>query len=247
MTGKLGKLPARHDRRTLRLSRYVDRSLPPPLQERIWGSRVERWGEFRNREIGCCTISSLAHAIQCWTSEAQHAVVTLRDEDVLAAYGAIGGWPARDEGAYLLDALNHARQVGIGGHKIVAYAAVNPRDEWMVPRAIDWFGGVYCGFGLPLAAQLQGDLWTVEDPRMRGTSVPWSWGGHAVFVRGYEAKWLHAVTWGRAQRLSAPWVFAYCDEMYAVLTEDWIDAATQRAPVGLDLATLLSDLHAVTR
>jgi hypothetical protein len=53
------------------------------------------------------------------------------------------------------------------------------------------------------------------------------------------------VTWGRLQELT--WLFwdRYVDEVYAILSVDFLDEAGQ-APNGFDLAALTADLTLVT-
>jgi len=48
------------------------------------------------------------------------------------------------------------------------------------------------------------------------------------------------VTWGALQRMTWGFWSAYCDEAYALLSNDFLTA--DRTPAGVDLATLESDL-----
>jgi len=45
------------------------------------------------------------------------------------------------------------------------------------------------------------------------------------------------MTWG--------FLDAYCDEAYAVLSQDWLDATKHVTPANLDLATLKVDLKQI--
>jgi hypothetical protein len=53
------------------------------------------------------------------------------------------------------------------------------------------------------------------------------------------------VTWGALQQLSWAWFAAYCDEAYAIITQDWLEANGQ-APSGFDTAQLQADLAQLT-
>ena len=79
----------------------------------------------------------------------------------------------------------------------------------------------------------------------RGSPHPGTWGGHCVSGHGYRSEELagagvSVVTWGAPLLLSWDFLDAYCDEAYAVLTEDWGDE--DGAPSGLNLEQLRADL-----
>ena len=87
-----------------------------------------------------------------------------RPAQVLGAYSAITGYdPAtgdNDTGAVETDVLNYWRKTGVAGHKILAYAALEPGNTQHVRDAIDLFGGAYIGLALPISAQRQA-VWSV--------------------------------------------------------------------------------------
>ena len=64
-------------------------------------------------------------------------------------------------------------------------------------------------------------------------------------VVGYDRDAITVVTWGRLQELTWPFWDRYVDEVYAILSVDFLDEAGE-APNGLDLAALKADLALVT-
>jgi hypothetical protein len=248
-TVRLGKKPVRHDPRTLCVAKYV-KSLPPPPPSVDWSKPVSfPCGFFLNDQLGDCTCAGPAHAVQVVTANASPPEVTVADADVLAMYegscGYVPGNPATDQGGDELTVLGYWRKHGIGtsGHKIDAFAAVNVLNSQEVMQGLDLFGFLYIGILLPVSAQAQvGGVWDV-DPTSAGS--PGSWGGHCVIIVQADPNGLTCITWGALQRMT--WAFwnRYVDEAYVVLTPEWI-SADSRAPSGFDLATLQSDLAAIT-
>jgi hypothetical protein len=246
---KLGKLPPRHDPRTLKLARYLTAALPPAPAAKDWASasRVAYWPMMLNDQLGDCVIAAKGHEVQLWTALAPpHRTVTLADAAILAGYEAVGGYepgrPETDNGCNMLDALNYFRQTGYGGRKIDAFAQVDPKNADHVRAAVNLFGVLEAGLQLPASAQAQlGGVWDVTTGP---DAEPGSWGGHCVPVVAYSAEGLDCITWGGRQRMTWRFFTTYCDESYCLLSPDWI--AGQKAPNGFDLAALRADLAAVT-
>jgi hypothetical protein len=59
----------------------------------------------------------------------------------------------------------------------------------------------------------------------------------------YDQRGLTVVTWGQLLRMT--WAFweAYCDEAYAILSQDFLEE--NKTPDGFDLVALKADLKAV--
>ena len=239
---RLGKAPAREDTRTLRLARYLPVGIPKPPRASEWQSRIGAWPMLGNDRIGDCTCAAAAHHIHAWTAANQHAVL-LMEPAVIAAYSAITGYtPARpdsDRGAVMLDVCRYWRTHGLAGHRIEAFAALNPRDRDDWRYGVHLFGGVYAGLSLPLSVQHQ-RVWATG-ASFEGAYAKGSWGGHAVAVVGYDAAGLTCITWGAVQRMTWEFAQAYADEAFALITPDWV-AANAKSPSGFDLATLRADL-----
>ena len=251
---KLGKLPVKHDPqgRTLRLERYLDLARRPPLPaDHRWSAALTRpLGMLANDVVGDCTVATFGHAAQVWSANNRREWRP-SDADVLAAYSAVSGYdpsqPQSDAGAALLDVLKYMRKVGLAGHRIGAFAQVDPQHQAMVTAAIYLFGGVAVGLNLPRTAQAQvGTLWDVPWYGARWSGAPGSWGGHAVFGPDYARQpGPGFATWGEWQLATWRFVRKYCDECYAILAPDWVRPG-RLAPSGFNLTALQADLAAVT-
>jgi hypothetical protein len=222
-------------------------ALPNMPTARNWAPSHVTWGMMANDRLGDCTCAAAGHAIQTWTGD-NGAVVTLSDSDIVGAYSAITGYtpnnPESDRGAIELDVLKYWRTTGVGGHRIGAFVALEPKNQAHVKAAINLFGGSYIGLALPLTAQTQ-KIWAVTAQYPKGPAYPGSWGGHAVYVLAYDPNGLTCVTWGGIQRMTWRFWNDYCDEAYAILSSDWVRPG-KRAPSGLDLPALQADLALVT-
>jgi hypothetical protein len=246
---KLGKRPVRHDQRTLHLANYLE-AHPPAKPAVDWTKRADKvWGMMQNDQYGDCTCAAAAHAIQTWTANDSGKEITLSDDQVLAAYTAITGFkpgdPATDNGAVELDVLKYWRTTGFDGHKIAAFAALEPHNVEHVKVSIDLFGGCYIGLELPAVAQDQ-KVWSVPYYGPRGQGAPGSWGGHAVYCVAYDKLGVVCVTWGQLKRMTWSFWTAYCEEAYAILAPDWF-GEDFKAPSGFDLSQLQTDLAQVGR
>lgn len=245
----LGRLPARRDPRTLRLATYLDgaRNYQAPPPARDWIDHAHRFDLLGNDRVGNCAFAAQAHLIQCFA--AAHGRTTLIGQhDVMTAYSRVTGYdpsqPATDRGTVLLDALGDWRTNGLAGHRIGAYVKVDAnRNE--VEAAINLCGGIYIGAGLPIAARSQ-TVWDVASSNEYGPEHrPNSWGGHALACAAYSRTGLVCMTWGALKVITWEWLFTYADEIYAVVSDDWI-TNEGHAPNGFDIAKLVGDLHAAT-
>lgn len=243
MIGKLGKREPKLDARTLKLANYLDTPRLPPLPlSRAWSPKCDGWPMLGNDLVGCCTCAAAGHAIQAWTAN-DGRQVTVTTADVLAAYSAISGYdptrPETDRGAYMLDALQHWRNTGIGGHRILAFVELDPSDHVQIMQAACLFGTVYLGLWLPESAKHE-TIWQSTG------GMPGGWGGHAVSLFDWDPYTRTCVTWGRLQRMTPEFHDRYCDEAYAVLSTDWT-GPDRVAPNGFGLDALLADLSMVTQ
>ncbi len=244
----LGRLPARHDARTLRLVSYLGAELPPPPDAIDYGDVVKSWPMYANDRVGNCTIAAAGHMVQAWTAEGRGHEARVSEAAVMHAYSAVGGYipgdPSTDNGAVELDVLKYWRSAGIGGHTIGAYAAVHAHDERTVRTALYLFGGLYIGVALPETAEMQ-DAWEIDEAATAEAQAPGSWGGHAVPLVAYDADGLTCVTWGKPLRMSWAFFAKYCEEAYALLSRDFLH--NDKGPHGFDLTALRADLAAVSR
>ena len=239
---KLGKKARKYDRRTLRLARYLTPALPPPPASVDNTQGVAAWGMMLNDQLGDCTIAGCGHAVQIWTLSAG-SEVTLPDSTILEYYETFDGYnpsdPSTDQGGIELDVLKDWKNQGLAGYPLSAYVSVDPQDTSHVASAIELFGGLYIGLLLPLSAQNQSP-WDYVPDGSAGDPTPGSWGGHCVFVVGYDQEGLTCITWGQLQKMSFDFWEQYCDEAYALLSPNW------QPPAGFDMPTLQADLQLVT-
>lgn len=200
---------------------------------------------MENQNIGDCTAAAVGHAYQIWTANAREEW-TPTDGQVGKFYSATTGYdpknPATDQGGIEIDVLSYLLRDGFCGRHIEGFAAINVADIENIKRAIDLFGGVYIGLGLPLSAQTQ-DVWDVPAGGATGQGAPNSWGGHAVFCPAYDAGGLTCITWGALKRMT--WAFwqAYADEAYAIVAGAWIKSGA--SPAGIKVSDLVADMAAL--
>ena len=251
---KLGKLPPRHDPRTLRLASYLAPTIQlPAVPESVWWSKaVQSWPMLGNDRYGDCAWAGPAHMEQAWAALTKKKF-TPTDAMVLKDYSSTGFDPrtgTHDDGTVMLDMLNRWRNVGIcGGRKIYAYVAVDPHNHDEVKLAMMLFGGLAAGVALPKTAQTQ-QFWQapVHGPYW-GSWQPGSWGGHMIPYLDFDlasrpTPRIRSISWGGIQELSWNWHDVYCDELYAVLGMNWA-SKTIKAPSGFYLDDLRADLRAV--
>lgn len=236
----LGKLPAAVDEKTFRLATYLNvQALPPPPDHLYLHKRTPAmvWPMHGNDRYGDCTCAAAAHMVELWTAM-QGREIMLTDNEVLVAYWAITG--NRDIGANMLTVLNYWRHTGLGQHTLYAFAKTDTDME--LRQSLQLFGGSYIGIGLPKTAQAQtgpGMVWKLPYGYTNNLDArPWSWGGHAVNVVGYDTNYVYVVTWGFVQKMTWGFFHKYCDEAWALLTNDW----AFNTPGAFDFEQLKADL-----
>lgn len=239
-----GRLPVRDDVRTLRSDAYFGLVSPPPIAV-DWQRSVPSWPMYANDRIGCCTVSAAGHLVGEWSDDAGGSEVLFTDADIVAMYAAVSGFDpstgANDNGADELTVLNYWRNTGLAGHRIAAYVKVDHSNPSQVREAVNVFGGVYIGFSVPRSAMTQFDAGEVWDVVGSDGGIV---GGHAVPVGAYDGSGFECVTWGRVQRMTSAFWDRYVEEVYAVLSPDWV-AANRADPQGFDLVQLQADLVAI--
>jgi len=255
MTLMTGKLPAKHDNRTLLMYNVVDHAaLPAPHDDVDWFAPLpEDMGMMGNDVAGNCGACGLAHLIQVWTAANGHPI-TLTTEEAIGLYKILTkeangveydpNDPTTDTGLVLLDVLTYWRKIGfvIRGvlHKIGAFVKVNHHNVLEMRQAIEWFGGVYTGVALPQAAMDSvGHLWDEH-----AASGPVA-GGHCMTAaKSRKGSGITYVTWGRRQDGTWGWMLACTDEAYAIISQEWCDGS-KTAPSHLDIAKLRAYLVAI--
>ena len=245
---KLGKKPAKFDKRTLLLGKYLTQELNPPPPSVDYGKAVPNWPMFGNDSLGDCTIAAAGHMIEVWTANTG-VEKTLAESAIEGAYNHFsGGNP--DAGANMLDVLNYWRKTGIGKDKIHAFAQIEPKNNLQTQDSIYLFGNCYIGVSLPNFAVVPGHFldtpWIVPPSGPVGDAAPNPNNGHCIPAVAYDPRNIWVVTWGALKSMSWQFYNTYAEEAYAVLSLDWINKKRKTAPPGFNLAALESDLSAVT-
>lgn len=244
MTFKTGKLPVKHDERTLYGDKYFGAVSPPPAVVDWQSNPNLTFNMFKNDSLGDCTCATTGHCTQRWTYDENGTEITLTDDDIVVAYSAVSGYDpatgANDNGAAELDVLNYWRNTGVGGHKIAAFVKLNVKNLDQIKQAVNLFGSVYIGIEFPDFAMDQfnnGQPWDVEP------NAPAPTDGHAISIGAYDSDGFEVVTWAKRQKMTYAFFDKYCDEAYAVLGNDWFNGG--KDPQGFDVTTLQTDLTAI--
>jgi hypothetical protein len=220
---KLGKAPAKKDDRNFRLALLL-RKLPPVPEE--WNDLNLKlkipMPMFANDVYGDCVIAARAHQTMRFEANEQKKVIEITDDEVLKEYWKESGGegPEHDRGLILLNSLKLWRKQGwkAGGqeYKIHAFAEIGSMNPRIVKTAIYLLSGAMVGLMLPLSAQKQLEAnWIWEN--ISADSEPSSWGGHCVYLVGYNQLGPVCITWGKTQQMTWGFFQTYCDESYAIV------------------------------
>lgn len=248
---KLGKLPVKHDPRTLQFGAYLKQGLAPPPPSKSWAANIPAngWGMMNNDRYGDCTCAAAGHMIMEWSANTgKEAVVP--DPDILAFYNHFAHGNA-DAGANMLDVLKYWRKQGLDKHKIVAFAALELKNDLQLMDAVNLFGACYIGVALPnFAVNPNTDMltipWVVPPSGPVGNAAPNPNNGHCIPAVAYDQRNVYIVTWGQLKSMSWQFYAAYAEEAFAVIGHDWFSIQMGgKAPNGFDLATLEQDLKEV--
>jgi len=251
---RLGKRPARYDKRDIHLDAVVDvaRVLPKIPAEFGHEGQVGAWGMLANDRAGDCVWAGAAHETILWSTEAHSGPdggpVPFTDQAVLSDYSKVTGYdpadPSTDQGTDVRAALSYRRKTGIVDaqgqrHKIGAYVALEPGNHSHIAAAMYLFGAVGIGFQFPGSAMDQfnaGQPWRVA----AGSQIE---GGHYVPLVARRHHFLDCVTWAKVQPLTWTFFAAYCDEAWAILSPELLTGGL--TPEGFDLAALTRALAAL--
>lgn len=250
---KLGKAAAKRDPRNLKLKAVmVASAVRIPASHDVDAKLPDLpTPGYGNDRYGCCVIAGRAHQTLRFEWVEQKKIIPITEQEVVDEYFRQS--EGIDQGLITLDSLRQWRKDGwIAARRryfIRAFAEVDRSNRQEVKRALVLNLGLGIGLRLPRSAQTEfrlGQPWA----RTTGTgTVPNSWGGHYVYVTGYDRTGLTCITWGRKQRLTWAFFEKYCDEAYSMI--DAINTRARRAALKADkidafLATV-SPSHAPKR
>jgi hypothetical protein len=239
---KLGKLPAKVDKRTIKLKTIL-RKLPPfPARYDIDISRPVAipYRMFLNDQLGDCVVVTKFNWLLRAEAFEQKKLVEITDDQVKKQYFKESG--GVDSGLYMLDSLKDWRKNGIvlGGRKLLclkwggetyniyAFASLHPGDPEDMKAAICLLNGAPIGLWLPNSAMDQFNQGKVWEYVGDNSNI----GGHAVDCNSYNEIGPQYLTWGT--KVQATWRFhdKFCDEGYACV--DNRNAFTLDSPVDVE-------------
>ena len=252
---QLGRVHSPLDSRTLRHAKYrklAAAGIPQFPTQEDWAAAVPGWPMYKNNELGICGPAGAGHQLQSWTAYGQGKCITVSDAAVVKVYQDVGGYifgdPSTDQGVNLLDLLKYLQQVGIDGHKIGPFVALDPTRQDELCEGHHLYTGVMLGLDMPVMWQ-NADVWDVG-PNTLGDWGTGTWGGHCVVGEKYfcqvadvSAAGLWVITWGGLKLITWAALAVYCSEAYGILSQDFIKDG--KSPIGLDYVTLLADLALV--
>ena len=239
-----GVLPADPSKPRLYYRMFAKAGVTPPAT--VDYSGFSPIGMLGNDTVGDCVFAADGHVVMQNTFYGQHAEYVVSTEQALAAYSQVTGYdpsdPNTDQGALVQDGLDYLRKTGFGGHKIAAFAQADVSNMTEIKNAIAEFGSVDIGFNFPASAMTQfnsGKPWTP----VAGSPIE---GGHCVTVTGYTDAYLTVITWGQTQKMDYSFWNKYVEEAWALVSQDWWNAASGKDPEGVDLAALGAQWAALT-
>ncbi len=142
-----------------------------------------------------------------------------------------------DTGLELEDVLCYAKNVGVFGYKILAFAAVTPSNDK------DWWYGVQMYGGLYVAAKLPNQLFAGDPTRPwvgnMGPANPAN--GHCFVSEQFGS----IVSWSKIIQTDPIFRGGYMDKAFIIITDQWMEA-NGKSPSGYDIQTLIADASALS-
>jgi hypothetical protein len=242
---KLGKGDAVRPVGLLDLKAYTPTGFPaaPPTFGDLASLQAVAWGMDGNDTLGDCTIAGADHLIA--NGNALEGTNDPRPTlaDLEAQYKVLS---PNDTGCVEANVLQVWRTSGLFSgiaNKIGLYAPVNHRDQDEICQVVAFTGGIYLGINCPDSAQQQ-----FSQQSQSGQLVPWTVvpgaqieGGHCIVGVGYTAEGLYCVTWGAVVLVTWAFMTQYCDEGWALLSEELAEKGSDQ--FGLNVTQLQSDLN----
>lgn len=211
-------------------------------------SKVGTIGFHLNNMWGDCTCAGCANIVQGITTYGLGTEYVVPDADVEAEYEQSGfnpnagppGENPTDNGWTCADSLAYLKAHGLGGHKIAAYGQAGYTDHAKVQLVIYEFGYGSTGVNLPQSAMDQfnagpGESGMIEWTVSGNSSII---GGHCICPCGYTPTGPIIWTWNAPVQVSWAWWDTYVGEFWPVVSQEWCNAASQKDPLGVDMAEL---------
>lgn len=228
--GRCGAIPSRVDPRTVKCKAVLStlttaqpalRVPPFAYDARPAGNR---WRMYGNDVYGCCTFAGIVRIMQN-NAKRRGQPFVVDDADVVNAYLDLTN--GEDVGAMPINALNYMRNVGIKGHKVLAFARVDDHDVNERQSAMKTFGSLYVAAALPAKLDEDHDLRMELTPKEKRTKndEPASLGRHAYASFGYQNGEEFTVMWNQENIEEMDWINYYREENWAFIDNGEIDQA----------------------
>lgn len=205
----------------------------PQVPDELDAPDVSSYPMAGNDKLGDCTIASVVHCNQVWSSDTHEPYQYPGDAAVEKTYFSLTG--GADTGCVEANVLKTWQTTGLFGNKIRAYAPASPKHMPTVKAVTFLYGAAYTGVLVPAPAQsqfAQGEPWDLT-----GTDGDYQIeGGHAVPIVGYDENYLTVVTWGKLQKVTYRWWMTYAEECWAIISEQFAEDPH------IDIEALESDL-----
>lgn len=206
-----------------------DDVIPEPAEDVGCGRFMTSTPLLGNDEAGDCVVVTICHFIQAVTA-AMGRERTFTRAEALAIYRELSGWdgsPETDTGLNMYAVLTRwMKDSGLfGGVKLWGIASIDLKDWRRVQQGVQFFGGVLCGWDLPLVSQHQ-VKWRVEMGAGDEKIKRGGWGGHATFggdrvlVPGGRPL-LKVRTWGGEKDTTSSYSDGYGAEGYIGVIDGW--------------------------
>jgi len=191
---------------------------------------------YKNDQLGDCVVALGYHFLGVQSGGAGNEIV-VPDSDIIADYGAIGGYvpghPGTDNGCNEQDALAYWQKHGFrNGDKLEGWLTVNPTDVEACKKIAYVFEGLYYGYGIPNAwlNTPNGGTWDVAPGNPNN--------GHAFGSFGWSSgKWTIS-TWGGFRYMTDA-AHKRMQECYVLINDTMVNKVSQKAPNAIDWASLV--------
>lgn len=244
-TYKLGLLPPDPARVMLKMHWLGDN--PPPAREQVDNFHDWTWDMHGNNRFGVCGPVSMSHSREMTTRLLTGVEDETSQDEVFDLYRRSGNPDFNpstgrgDRGVIMSVLMQAAMSGGLGGSRLLGYAALADLSEPSVCAAIDRFGGVLFAVSLQTAQQAQTDagLWDYR------RSSPW--GGHAILAAAYDQRTgrVDVATWAKRVGTTPAFRSRQLDEVWVPIWPELVNSG-RLFNSGIDLAQLARDYETLT-
>ena len=218
---------------------------PPPLVDYSQAASISLGKIYKNNQLGCCVISGFLHVLGLMTANSGTEFLAT-DDMVVKDYSAVGGYvpgrPNTDRGCNEIDAVNYYMNHGFpDGSKALGYLKINTQDLRTMRIAVWLFEHIIYGAGLPnswLNPRGNGFVWDVARNNPAN--------GHCFITPGkYDQGGFGCGTWGLIGTLTNAAVQKCISEAYVLLHPALVSKINNKAPSGMEWASLVDDWNSL--